>query len=859
MDTLSSAADRLGDDADTTELDTLLEDLQTFSELEVATTAIAAPTQSSGTTDIAQTITAQLVGHSPDILLRNTAGALESPTGAFIAKATAQLAKVSDAAGYLAFSADVQRLLHEKNGDGLIPIIALDWLKKLASFSDEALREYVQAYEAGTLNALREANDLRAKDAQTEPEKSISAPTRAKVREHIAFTPLYPEIPAEQRRNFCITDPQLGVGTPAEKYNANIAAIRLLQAIEAENRLATPDEQAVLSQYVGWGRLANCFEETRARYAELKALLSPEEYAAARESTLTAFYTPPVVIEAIYKALAQMGFTTGNVLDPACGVGNFFGMLPEGMHSAKLYGVELDSLSGRIAKQLYQNGSVIVNGYEKTQMPDSFFDVAVGNVPFGDFKVLERRYDKYNWLIHDFFFGKTLDKVRPGGVVAFVTSKGTLDKKNGALRKYLAQRADLIGAIRLPNNTFKKNAGTEVTSDIIFLQKRDRMVEHEPEWVHLDTDRYDVTMNQYFVQHPEMVLGTMEMVSGPFGMESACKPYEDADLSQLLSEAVQNLHAEITASTLEDLADEDEDLSLPADPTVRNFSYTVANETLYYRENSSMVPVSTTETGEARIRGMITLRDCARRLIELQTENYPDEDIADAQAELNRLYDTYTRKYGIIASRGNEMAFSEDSSYPLLCSLEEVNDKGEFVRKAAMFTKRTIKPHIPVTSVDTSVEALAVSISEKARVDMEYMAQLVGNKNSRHLASETAGALKSPTGAFIADATEKLVGKTAAEIESDLSGIIFRDVKCATEAALLARQNDGGHFASETASALESPTGAFIADATAQSQTAFVEKEKFALVPADEYLSGNVREKLAMAKALYEVLPDTEK
>lgn len=434
-------------------------------------------------------------------------------------------------------------------------------------------------------------------------------------------------------------------------------------------------------------------------------------------------------------------------------------------------------------------------GMKKTEMPDSFFDLAVGNVPFGDFKVLERRYDKHNWLIHDFFFGKTLDKVRPGGVVAFVTSKGTLDKKNGAVRKYLAQRADLIGAIRLPNSTFKKNAGTEVTSDIIFLQKRDRMIEHEPDWVHLDTDRYDVTMNDYFVQHPEMVLGTMEMVSGPFGMESTCKPYEGADLSKLLSDAVQNLHAEIAAPTLEDLADEDEDLSLPADPCVRNFSYTVANEKLYYRENSSMVPVSTTETGEARIRGMITLRDCARRLIELQTENYPDEEITEAQSELNYLYDSYTKKYGILASRGNEMAFSEDSSYPLLCSLEELNDKGEFVRKAAMFTKRTIKPHVPVTSVDTSVEALAVSISEKARVDMEYMAQLSG--------------------------------KDTAELENDLSGVIFRDVKCATEAKDV--------------------------------PTALVEKERFALVPADEYLSGNVREKLAMAKALYEVLPDVEK
>ena len=614
-------------------------------------------------------------------------------------------------------------------------------------------------------------------------------------RERMVFTTLHPEIPAEQRHSFRITDPELGRGTPSGKYAANVAAIRCLKQIEAEDRLATPEEQEILSRYVGWGGLADCFDERHSKYQELKALLDAEEYAAARASSLTAFYTSPVIIGAMYQALSQMGFAQGNLLEPSCGVGNFIGMLPDSMAGSKAYGVEIDSISGRIAGQLYQNSSIAVAGFEKVQMPDSFFDVAVGNVPFGDFKVLDKKYDKYHWLIHDYFFGKTLDKVRPGGVIAFITSKGTMDKESSAVRKYLAQRADLIGAIRLPDNAFKANAGTEVTSDIIFLQKRDRMTDIEPDWVHLDTDENGVRMNAYFVQHPEMILGEMVMESTRFGMDSACKAYEGADLSELLSEAIQNLHAEITDYEVEELEDGEEDRSIPADPAVRNFSYTIHEGTIYFRENSRMVPVETALTTENRIRGMIALRDCARRVIEYQTENYPDEDIQKAQAELNHQYDAFTAKYGLLSSRGNSLAFREDSSYPLLCSLEVLDEKGNLKRKADLFSKRTIRPHEPVTSVDTASEALAVSIAEKARVDMAYMAELSG--------------------------------KSETELETELSGVIFRDIQCAEDAAAI--------------------------------PSAFVELERFPFVTADEYLSGNVRRKLRMAQALYEVLPAEKK
>ena len=613
-------------------------------------------------------------------------------------------------------------------------------------------------------------------------------------RERVTFAPLHPEIPREQRHDFHITDDALGHGTPSEKYAANAAAIRTLKQIEAEERLATPEEQEALSRYVGWGGLADCFEETSPHYQELKSLLDEDEYAAARASSLTAFYTPPVVIRGIYKALSQMGFQQGNILEPSCGTGNFLGLLPADMAGSKTYGVELDSISGRIAQQLYQNASISVNGFEKVQMPDSFFDVAVGNVPFGDFKVIDKRYDKHHWLIHDYFFGKALDKVRPGGVIAFVTSKGTMDKENSAVRKYLAQRADLIGAIRLPDNTFKQNAGTKVTSDILFLQKRDHITDLEPDWLHLDTDENGIRMNSYFVQHPEMVLGDMVMESTRFGPDSACKAREGADLSELLAEAVQFLQAEIKPYELEEL-DEEEDRSIPADPNVRNFSYTVVDGQVYYRENSRMHPLEVSVTAENRIRGMIELRECVRRLIDYQTEGYPDADVKEEQAKLNTLYDSFTKKYGLISSRGNKLAFSEDSSYCLLCSLEVLDEDGSLKRKTDMFTKRTIRPHVAVTSVDTASEALAVSIAEKARVDMEYMAQLSG---------------KSPE-----------------ELEAEFSGVIFRNIE-----------------------GPENPD---------RLRGASLSLQAFSPVTADEYLSGNVRRKLRMAKAFLEAAPDSQK
>ena len=501
------------------------------------------------------------------------------------------------------------------DGAGIYDLQENRWLRVYGNFPDERAME--QAKQAP---ATEEPSASPAQaDLQPQKEESLPPPPKRPRRERITFTTLHPEVPRDQRHDFHITDDALGHGTPSEKYAANAAAIRTLKQIEAEERLATPEEQEILSRYVGWGGLANCFEQTSPHYEELKSLLDSEEYAAARASSLTAFYTPPVVIRGIYKALSQMGFTQGNILEPSCGTGNFLGLLPADMAGSKAYGVELDSISGRIAGQLYQNASISVNGFETVQMPDSFFDVAVGNVPFGDFKVLDKRYDKHHWLIHDYFFGKTLDKVRPGGIVAFITSKGTLDKENSAVRKYLAQRADLIGAIRLPDNTFKRNAGTEVTSDIIFLQKRDHITDLEPDWVHLDTDENGIRMNSYFVQHPEMILGDMVMESTRFGPDSACKAREGEDLSEQLANAIQFLQAEIKPYELEEL-DEEEDRSIPADPTVKNFSYTIADGQVYYRENSLMHPVEVSVTAESRIRGMIELRECTRRLIEYQTE-----------------------------------------------------------------------------------------------------------------------------------------------------------------------------------------------------------------------------------------------
>lgn len=521
------------------------------------------------------------------------------------------------------------------DGAGIYDLQENRWLRVYGNFPDErAIEQAKQAPAAEEPSASPEQADLQPKK-----EEALPLPPKHPRRERITFTTLHPEVPRDQRHDFHITDDALGHGTPSEKYAANAAAIRTLKQIEAEERLATPEEQEILSRYVGWGGLANCFEQTSPHYEELKSLLDSEEYAAARASSLTAFYTPPVVIRGIYKALAQMGFTQGNILEPSCGTGNFLGLLPTDLAGSKAYGVELDSISGRIAGQLYQNANISVNGFETVQMPDSFFDVAVGNVPFGDFKVLDKRYDKHHWLIHDYFFGKTLDKVRLGGIVAFITSKGTLDKENSSVRKYLAQRADLIGAIRLPDNTFKRNAGTEVTSDIIFLQKRDHITDLDQDWVHLDTDENGIRMNRYFVQHPEMILGDMVMESTRFGPDSACKAREGEDLSEQLANAIQFLQAEIKPYELEEL-DEEEDRSIPADPTVKNFSYTIADGQVYYRENSLMHPVEVSVTAENRIRGMIELRECTRRLIEYQTEGYPDEDIAAEQQKLNALYDS---------------------------------------------------------------------------------------------------------------------------------------------------------------------------------------------------------------------------
>ena len=582
-------------------------------------------------------------------------------------------------------------------------------------------------------------------------------------------------------RNYRIIDDHIGEGAPLERFQRNLDAIRTLKTVETENRTATAEEQAVLAQYVGWGGLADFFDEKNARYGELKELLTDAEYAAARESTLTAFYTPPVVIRGIYAALGQMGFTQGNILEPSCGIGNFLGMLPESMSGSKLYGVELDDLSGRIARQLYQKSSIAVQGYEKTAFPDNFFDVAIGNVPFGQFHVPDKRYDRLNFPIHEYFVAKMLDQVRPGGVIAVVASSYTMDKRTASARKYIAQRSELLGAIRLPNNAFKAAAGTEVVSDILFLQKRERMVDIEPEWVHLATNEDGIQMNSYFIDHPDMVLGEMKMVSGPFGPTPTCEPYPEQPLEVLLAEAVQNIHGEITAYDREEEL-EGEDHSVEADPAVRNFSYTLVAGQIYYRENSRMNPVEVSKTAESRIRGMIELRDCVRTLLEYQTEDYPDEEIKAQQAKLNALYDAFTRKYGLINSRGNAIAFDQDSSYFLLCSLEILDEDRNLKRKADLFTKRTIRSHKPAEKVDTAVEALALSIGEKAHVDMDYMS--------------------------------RLTGKDEETLFSDLKGVIFLNPAYTGES--------DGH-------------------------------EKY--LPADEYLSGNVRQKWAVAQGKAEQDP----
>ena len=600
---------------------------------------------------------------------------------------------------------------------------------------------------------------------------------------------LHPDVPMADRHTFNLRENEVETVGKKERFRRNIMAIQLLKKCQEENRFATPEEQIVLSKYVGWGGLSEAFDENNSawatEYLELSSVLTPEEYASARESTLTAFYTPPEVITAIYKAMEQMGFKEGNLLEPSCGIGNFIGMLPDTMQDSKIYGVELDRISAGIAQQLYQKTTIAAQGFEETNLPDSFFDGVVGNVPFGDFKVSDKRYDKYKFLIHDYFFAKSLDKLRPGGVMALVTSKGTMDKETLAVRKYIAQRAELLGAIRLPNNTFKGNAGTEVVSDILILQKRDRLIDIEPDWVHLDTDENGIKMNSYFVQHPEMILGEMKMVSGRFGMEATCVPYENADLAAQLDEAVANIHGEITEYEAEEELEE-EDNSIPADPTVRNFSYTVVDGKIYYRENSRMTPVEVSATAENRIKGMIAIRNSVRTLIELQTEDYPDSEIKAEQERLNRLYDTFSGKYGLINSRANTSAFSQDSSFSLLSALEIIGEDGELERKADMFSKRTIKPHTPVTSVDTASEALAVSLGEKATIDMDYMMELSG--------------------------------KSENEIFEDLKGVIF----------LNPLYEYGNSY-----------------------------EPKYLM--ADEYLSGNVREKLRITKNSAELYPEDYK
>ena len=617
--------------------------------------------------------------------------------------------------------------------------------------------------------------------------KELDAPVWERKQKAKAQTfDLHPEIPLDDRYTFDLKNFELDEVGKKARFRRNTEAIRVLKQCEEGNRFATPEEQQLLAQYVGWGGIPEAFDENNAawqsEYNELSQLLSDEEYQSARESTLTAFYTPPVVISAIYKVMEQMKFKEGNILEPSCGIGNFIGMLPQSMQNSRVYGVEIDKISAGIAQQLYQRSSIAGQPFEQAEIPDSFFDAVVGNVPFGDFSVADKRYDKNHFLIHDYFFAKSLDKLRLGGVMALVTSKGTMDKENPAVRKYIAQRAELLGAIRLPNDTFKGNAGTEVVSDILILQKRDRIIDIEPDWVHLNTDENGIRINSYFAEHPEMILGDMKIVTGRFGDETTCTPYENADLESQLDEAVSNIHGEITEYETEENIEE-EDNSIPADPNVRNFSYTVLDDVIYFRENSRMSPVEVSATAENRIKGLIEIRNSVRTLLDLQTEDYPDSDIKAEQERLNKLYDSFTKKYGLINSRANTMAFSQDSSYSLLSSLEILDDEGNLERKADMFFKRTIKPHTPVTSVDTASEALAVSMGEKAGIDMEYMCQLSG--------------------------------KSEQEVFEELKGVIFLN-------PLYGQGNP--------------------------------DEQKYLM--ADEYLSGNVREKFEVARRSAKLYPD---
>mgnify|MGYP005766094967 FL=1 len=670
-----------------------------------------------------------------------------------------------------------------------------DDLTEAIYIDDEGVsEEFKSEWQANDyLEQVKKSVSEKETTKHPEPEQKEDEPlTPAFVqpkRSRVQTFDLHPEIPLSERHTFDLASHEVPEAGKKERFRRNMAAINVLKECEFDNRFATPEEQEILSQYVGWGGIPEAFDENNSswtnEFIELYTALSPDEYESARASTLTAFYTPPVVISAIYKAMEQMGFKEGNILEPSCGIGNFIGMLPQSMQDSKIYGVEIDKISAGIAQQLYQKTSIAAQPFEEANIPDSFFDAVIGNVPFGDIRVNDRRYNKHNFLIHDYFFAKCLDKLRPGGVMALITSKGTMDKENPAVRKYIAQRADLLGAIRLPNDTFKGNAGTEVVSDILILQKRDRLIDIEPEWVHLNTDENGVKMNAYFVDHPEMVLGEWKTVSGRFGEEDTVVPYENADLAELLEEAISNIHAEITDYEVDEELTE-EDNSIPADPEVRNFSYTVVDDKIYYRENSRMTPVECSATAENRIKGMIALRDSVRSLIEMQTDDYPDYEIKKEQQKLNTLYDTFSKKYGLINSRANVSAFSQDSSFALLSALEVLDENGELERKADMFTKRTIKPHIPVTSVDTASEALAVSMGEKAFVDMEYMCSLTG--------------------------------KPEQEIYEELKGVIF----------LNPMYGYGGS-----------------------------DEQKYLM--ADEYLSGNVREKLAWAKKSAEVYPEDYK
>ena len=797
----------------------------------------------------------------------------------------AQLQKVTNCVGYDDFKKDIERLWDDQHGDSLVGILSTAWLKSIINTPINDLVKYVNEYIPDTLNAYKhlpngddeplqdykqvenmtkyvgteitiddrkfvvdEVNeisgsvslkditfqnstgfpifrsesvewlkymlekqvqeidnfdDINAEEVKAnladagivngqlvDPEALEQSPFIQQVKADVLLTAednpkpskvknevVYPDIPMSKRNNFTIENNELGYGTASEKYAANVAAIRLLKTLESEERLATPEEQEILSNYVGWGSLPDVFEEKHSKYQELKSLLTDEEYEQARASTLNAHYTSPAVIKAMYKALENMGFKKGNILEPSCGIGNFMGLVPDSMSESKMYGIELDSITGRIAQQLYQKNSVAIQGYEDTTLPDSFFDVAIGNVPFGNYKIPDKRYNKHNFFIHDYFFAKTLDKIRPGGIVAFITSMGTMDKKNSAVRKYIAQRAELLGAIRLPNNAFLKNAGTQVTADILFLQKRDRMTDIMPEWVELGTLENGLTVNQYFVDNPDMILGEMTEENSQYGQSITCKPFEEADISEQLNYAIQNIHAQITEFEFDELVEEEE-TSIPADPNVKNFSYTVVDGEIYFRENSVMHKVKLNDTAENRIKGLIEIRDCVRQLIEYQTEDYPDYDIKKQQYKLNTLYDNYTKKYGLINSRGNSLAFSDDSSYFLLCSLEVMGENGELKRKADIFTKRTIGAKKVITKVDTASEALAVSLAEKAKVDIDFMMSLTG--------------------------------KTEEELVADLENVIF----------LNTQYTEGSNIVFDK------------------------------YLTADEYLSGNVRQKLKTARLL---------